>query len=157
MAKATPLICSLNAGEIDPILDARSDINKYYSGCRTLQNMVPLVQGGAVRMPGTKYVAEVKTSANSVRLVAFNFSTIQAYILEFGPLYIRVYKDGEQIVTGATEGSDLITHGAFDALTDWDDKDSGTGVSQLVAGQCQLYVTNTQHVGLGGQGTGHNN
>ena len=138
MPKTTPLICNFNAGEFDPLLDARSDIQKYYSGCRTLQNMVPLVEGGAKRMPGTKYVAEVKTSSSYTRLVAFNFSTTQTYILEFGALYIRVYKDGQQVLTAASEGADLVTNGNFSAGTSWTDKDSGTGTSAITGGQMVL-------------------
>ena len=58
--KKTPLICSFNAGELSPKVEVRSDINKYYAGCRTLEGMVPMVQGGTSRMPGTYYVAVVK-------------------------------------------------------------------------------------------------
>lgn len=62
MAKETPLINNFNGGEISPMIDVRSDIIKYYSGCRTLQNMVPHVEGGAKKMPGTYYVTVVKES-----------------------------------------------------------------------------------------------
>ncbi len=37
-----------------------------------------------------------------VRLVPFEFSTTQAYILEFGDLFIRVYKDNGQIQTAGS-------------------------------------------------------
>lgn len=60
--------------------------------------MIPLNGGGAMRRPGTYYVAEVKDSTKATRLVGFQFSTIQAYVLEFGNLYIRFYKDNGQIV-----------------------------------------------------------
>lgn len=63
MRKVSPLINNFNAGELSPELDLRVDIDKYYSGCRTLQNMVPLVEGGAMRMPGTYYTATVKNLA----------------------------------------------------------------------------------------------
>lgn len=99
MPKATPLINSFNAGEISPKVDLRSDVEKYYSGCRTLKNIVPLVEGGAVRMPGTYYVTSTKSSGIAV-LIPFSFSTVQAYILEFGATYIRFYKDEGQILSG---------------------------------------------------------
>jgi hypothetical protein len=98
MAKATPLIVSFNGGETSPKIDSRSDIQKYQSSCKTLENFVPLVEGGATRMPGTYFVIETKTSAKQSRLVPFHFSTTQAYVLEFGDLYIRFYKDEGQIV-----------------------------------------------------------
>ena len=100
VSKTTPLINNFNGGELSPKLDARSDINKYYSGCRTLQNMVPLVEGGAVRMPGTYYVAQSMyedVTPRTTRLVPFHFSTTQGYILEFSYHLIRFYKDDGQI------------------------------------------------------------
>lgn len=98
--RVTPLINNFNAGEIDPKIDARSDIAKYYSGCRTLEGMIPFVEGGASRSPGTHYVAGVKTSSKGTRVIPFHFSTIQAYIIELGDLYIRFYKDEGQILSG---------------------------------------------------------
>jgi len=98
MAQANPLINSFNGGELSPKISARSDITKYHSGCRTLENMIPLVEGGAMRMPGNYFVVETKTSSKASKLVPFHFSTIQAYILEFGENYIRVYKDEGQVL-----------------------------------------------------------
>ena len=57
-------------------------------------NYIVQAQGGASRRPGTRYVAEVKTSSAKVRLVAFQFSVSVAYVLEFGNQYIRFFKDG---------------------------------------------------------------
>ncbi len=91
MAKVTPLINNFNGGELCPKIDARSDYVKYPSGCRTLQNAIPLVEGGAMKMPGTKFVAEVKDSDKFTRSISFHFSTIQGYTLEFGDKYIRYY------------------------------------------------------------------
>jgi len=98
MAKATPLIISFNGGETSPKISARSDITKYSSACRTLENFLPLVEGGAARMPGTYFVIETKDSTKKSRLIPFHFSTIQAYVLEVGNKYIRFYKDEGQIV-----------------------------------------------------------
>ncbi len=93
MPKATPLINNFNGGELSPKIDARSDIQKYLSGCRTLENMIPLVEGGATRMPGSYFVIETKDSSKASRLIPFQFSTIQSYQLEFGDEYIRFYKE----------------------------------------------------------------
>lgn len=46
-----------------------------------------------MRRCGTVFVAEVKDSSKKTRVVRFEFSTTQAYILEFGDLYIRIYRD----------------------------------------------------------------
>src|SRR4030042_3061743 len=92
------MISNLNAGELSPILDARSDIQKYGSGCRTLENFIPMVEGGVKRTPGAYFVMEVKNSAHPTRIKGFSFSTSQAYQIEMGNLYFRFYKDQGQIV-----------------------------------------------------------
>ena len=58
MPRAAPLQPSLNAGELGPRMVARTDFAKYPLGCATLENMIPLPQGGATRRPGTVFVAE---------------------------------------------------------------------------------------------------
>lgn len=104
MPKVTPPVVNFNAGELSPLLDSRFDINKYGNGCRTLENFIPMVEGGVKRTPGTYYVLPTKvfTPAKKSRLKAFSFSTEQAYIIEMGDLYFRFFKDdgsgGGQIV-----------------------------------------------------------
>jgi len=102
MPFTTPIINNFSSGEVSPILDARTDLKKYYSGCRTLKNFICTLYGGVVRRPGTYYVAETKHSAASEdkksRLIPFEYNVEQAYILEFGNQYIRFYKNGGQIV-----------------------------------------------------------
>lgn len=88
---------AFNSGEMSPKLEGRTDIAKYSQGGRRLRNMVPMVHGGATRRPGTYFVAEVKDSSLSTRLIPFIFSTTQAYIVEMGNGYFRFYKDHGQI------------------------------------------------------------
>lgn len=59
-----------------------------------------MIQGGLTRRPGTYYVAEVKSSAAKTRLIPFEFSVTQAYILEFGSTYIRFYENDGQLLSG---------------------------------------------------------
>ncbi len=95
---AKVILTNFTGGELSPKLKGRVDLAKYHNGCQTLENMIVLPYGGAMRRPGTYYVAEVKDSSKKVRLVAFEFSTTQAYVLEFGNLYMRVYKDSGQVM-----------------------------------------------------------
>jgi len=92
-----PLL-SFNAGVLSPQIDARSDVRKYASGCRTLENFIPRIYGSAERRPGTKFIGSVKNASETSRLVAFQFSDTIAYILEFGPEYIRFFFDGGRVV-----------------------------------------------------------
>lgn len=91
MPKASPIQSSFNAGQISPRLEGRTDIDKYRSGCKTLENYIPLVGGAAMKRSGTRFVREVKDSSAKTRLIPFQFNTEQSYILEFGNLYIRFY------------------------------------------------------------------
>lgn len=70
----------------------RSDFGKYDNSCATLQNMIPLSQGPAVRRPGTYYIAETETMTEKSRLIPFKYSITDAYILEFGDFYMRVFR-----------------------------------------------------------------
>lgn len=93
-------IMSFNAGELTPLVDGRSDLEKYYFGCRLMENFIPLPYGPAERRPGTYFVAELKDNDKKANLVSFQYSTEQAYILEFGDEYIRFCKDRGQILHG---------------------------------------------------------
>ena len=93
-----PLL-SFNAGELSPQIDARSDVRKYASGCRVLENFIPRIYGSAERRPGTKFIGSVKDAdAGKSRVVSFQFSDTIAYILEFGPEYIRMFFDGGRVI-----------------------------------------------------------
>ena len=101
MAKVSAIQNNFNGGEISPLLFGRPDVDKYKTGLQTCLNFVPLIQGPIERRPGMGFVKEVKTSANLTRIIRFEFSTTQAYIIELGNLYARFYKDNGAILDGA--------------------------------------------------------
>ena len=109
MAKASTIQSSFNAGELSPTLDGRVDLAKYGYGCAKMENFYPLVQGGARKRSGTRFVNEVRDSADVTRLIPFEFNTTQAYILEFGNLYMRVYKDGGQVLDSLSAIYEIAT------------------------------------------------
>ena len=100
MPKVSAALTNFTAGELSPRLQGRTDLEKYFNGCKVMENMTIHPHGGATRRPGTKFIHEVKTSANSTRLIPFEFSTTQTYIMEFGNNYIRFFKDGGIITEG---------------------------------------------------------
>lgn len=105
---------SFTGGEWSPSLHSRADLAKYASAVKTMKNFVPSPQGGVSNRPGTKFIQEVKDSSKTVRLIPFQYSTEQAYMLEFGDEYIRVYKDGaavleaDKTITGATQADPVV-------------------------------------------------
>ena len=102
MARVAAQLTNFTGGELSPRLDGRNDLTKYSSGCKTLENFIVYPHGAAARRPGTNFISEVKTSAKKTRLIPFEFSTTQTYILEFGDQYIRVYKDQGQVQSGGS-------------------------------------------------------
>lgn len=102
MSLSFPLLSNFTGGVASPRLDGRVDMNKYFNSCRTLQNMIIHPHGGASRRFGTVYVTEIKDSSSIARLIPFQFSTTQAYILEMGNQYIRFYMNNGQIQSGAS-------------------------------------------------------
>ena len=108
MAKTTFGFTNFTAGELSPRLDGRTGLEKYFNGCKTLENMVIHPHGGASRRPGTNFVSEVKSSANKTRLIPFEFSTTQTYMMEFGNQYIRFHKDNG-IITETGKSISAIT------------------------------------------------
>ena len=100
MPRTTLALTSFVSGELGAKLDGRTDFAKYSTGAKTLENFLVHPQGSATRRVGTQFVAEVKNSAAKTRLIPFEFSTVQTYVLEFGNQYMRVYKDKGQVLSG---------------------------------------------------------
>jgi len=114
MPRTTAALNSFVSGEFSAKMDGRTDFEKYSSGCKTLENMLVHPQGAAARRVGTQFIAEVKTSSLKTRLIPFEFSTTQTYVLEFGNTYIRMFKDKGQItesdvtVSGITQANPAV-------------------------------------------------
>src|SRR4030095_8412255 len=88
---AHPFQTNFTGGEMTEQLLARVDWQKYANGAACLKNFLPRTHGGAARRAGTMYLGSVRDPSVPVRLVKFEFSVTQAYILEFGDLYIRFW------------------------------------------------------------------
>jgi hypothetical protein len=116
MPKASPAIVAFNSGEWSPLLDGRTDLQKYGSACRTVEGFIPTVQGPARRRPGTHYVAGVKDNADQTWLVPFEFSATQGYVLEFGDGYVRFYTNRGQLNISAPSAWVTATVYAVGAL-----------------------------------------
>lgn len=94
---------SFSAGELAPATYARVDLSRYFTGLRTCRNFMVMPEGGVRNRAGSKFLAETKTSARKSRLIPFQFSTEQTYVIEVGHLYMRFYTNGGQLLnSGAT-------------------------------------------------------
>lgn len=90
---------SFTGGEWGPSLAARVDLAKYGTALKHCENFVVQSFGGISTRPGTRFLAEAKDSTKPVRLIPFQFSVEQGYILEFGDQTMRVYKDGALVLS----------------------------------------------------------
>ena len=114
MARVAAQLTNFTGGELSPRLDGRNDLTKYSSGCKTLENFIVYPHGAAARRSGTTFVAEVADSDNKTRLIPFEFSTTQTYMLEFSNLKMRVYKDdgsvleGDKTISGITQANPAV-------------------------------------------------
>ncbi|MDO7240321.1 carbohydrate-binding protein [Acinetobacter baumannii] len=79
---------NFSAGELSPTLYTRTDIQQYSNGAKKLLNVIPLVEGGIRKRPGTLFLT---TSATSLRLIPFVVNSDQAYMLILKPLSIQVF------------------------------------------------------------------
>lgn len=108
MPKASPLQNDFSGGEFSPLYHGRVDAKRYGTGLATCLNYIPMLQGGLTKRPGTKFASVAKDSTKATRVVRFEFSTTQAYILEFGDQYIRFYRNNA-IITGTTQAITAAT------------------------------------------------
>ena len=92
---------SFAAGEIAPSLWGRDDLPSHAHGLRLSRGFIVTPHGSALNRPGTPYLGPVKDHTKRSRLVTFNFGNDQNFILEFGDLYVRFWKDGGQVMNGA--------------------------------------------------------
>ncbi len=108
--KAAPLISSLNAGELGPTLDGRTDLPKYTQGAKVSENFLHLIQGPARRRGGSKFIEAVKNSAHRSWDVKFEFSATQAFVLEFGDGYVRFFTSRAQLLVSGVAAYNAITN-----------------------------------------------
>ena len=114
MSRVSRIQTNFTAGELSPKLFGRPDISRYANATETLENFLVFPHGGASRRSGTRFVKEVKDSSAATVLIPFEFSITQAYVIEFGNLYCRFYKDqgsileANVVISGATRASPCV-------------------------------------------------
>ncbi|WP_180168808.1 carbohydrate-binding protein [Acinetobacter sp. YH12021] len=79
---------NFSAGELSPTLYTRTDIQQYSNGAKRLKNVIPLVEGGVRKRPGTilKYVI-----SSAVRLIPFIVNSDNSFLLALKPGQLTVF------------------------------------------------------------------
>jgi len=109
MGKVSTIQTNFTAGEVSPQINGRVDLSRYANGAAIMENFIVRPQGGAYRRSGSRFVNEVKNSDDYTRLIPFEFSDIQAYSLEFGDSYMRVYMDGGIVESAPSTPVEVVT------------------------------------------------
>lgn len=160
--RAAPIQTNFTAGELSPRLAGRVDLAKYANGAQRLENVIVQAHGGVSRRPGMRFVAATKETAKPVRLLPFEFSAEQAYVLELGDRYMRFYRDRGRLEVAAVSAS--VANGGFDSgIAGWSDESTapadidhdaaasrlvlnGSGAARAIARQQISCQANTLHV-----------
>lgn len=98
MARFVSIQTNFSTGELDPLLRARVDLTAYQNALEKATNVVCQPQGGIRRRPGTRYITSLPNSgaesaANGTRLVEFEFSTSDSYMLCFTHNRMYIFKN----------------------------------------------------------------
>lgn len=94
---STAIQHSFAGGQLSPTIWNRVDHEKYASGLKKNRNMIVARDGSIMNRAGTGYVGTVKYQGVNVRLIPFEISLAQSYVLEFGDRYLHVIKNGSYI------------------------------------------------------------
>ena len=102
------LATNFTSGELDPLLRGRSDLEQYQNGLERAKNVMVQPQGGVRRRDGLRYVGDF-TGFTAFKMIPFEFSTTDSYLLVLVAGRIYVYKAGVRQTNINGSGNDYIT------------------------------------------------
>ena len=114
MPRFVDIQTNFSTGELDPLLRARIDLQQYNNALAKATNVLIQPQGGMRRRPGLKHIVELpntstESAANGVRLISFEFSVDDSYMLCFTHNRMYVVKDGVLITNINASGNPYLT------------------------------------------------
>lgn len=93
---------NFTGGEISPRALGRFDLAKYVNSAETIENFIIYQLGGVLFRPGTRWTAATKDHTQRSRLLKFQYSTEQSYVIEAGNQYFRFFANGGQLTGPST-------------------------------------------------------
>jgi hypothetical protein len=114
MARFVKMQTNFTSGELDPLIRARTDLKTYSNALEKATNVVCQPQGGITRRPGTRYITALPNSGtesagNGVRLVPFEFSVDESYMLCFTHNRMYVFRNGNLVTNINGSGNPYLT------------------------------------------------
>lgn len=107
---------TFDVGELSPQVLGRTDLEKRSAGLGTLKNFIALAHGPVERRPGLEFIAELRLSSETGRLIPFEFSVDDAYMIVLNNGYFRFFRDGAPIGAGPYEVSYTYTEAQIDEI-----------------------------------------
>jgi hypothetical protein len=123
MARFVDVTTNFSTGELDPLLRARVDLATYANALAKATNVLIQPQGGLRRRPGLKHILELPNSStpsagNGVRLVPFQFSVDDSYMLCFTHQRMYIIKAGSVIANINGTGNNYLTTTVTSSMVD---------------------------------------
>lgn len=99
MANTKVLQSNFSSGELSEKAQGRTDIARYPNAAAILENVVSRTLGSADKRAGLEWLARTKDMTKRSRLVPYVISQDEAYMLEMGAGYLRVFTpDGKPVL-----------------------------------------------------------
>lgn len=117
MRKQQPIQYKFSKGEITPRLQGDTSSDTYREGLAECLNMVPLAQGPIVSRTGSIYLGNAIDNDN-IRLIPFTILRAGNFVLELGPLTLRIFNENGLVDIGGQEHvADNVFSNEFDFWT----------------------------------------
>lgn len=129
-----------NRGLVSRLAMARVDVERVAVSAEVMSNWIPRVLGAMTFRPGTRWLGNTANNAAAVYM-PFEFAFDDTAILEMTPSLMRVWANGDTLVTRPAVSA-AISNGDFTSdLAGWTDADETGAVSSWESGSMKLLGT----------------
>lgn len=158
--KSRDILAVFNRGRISRLAVARTDVARVALSSEVQTNWMPRTLGSMSLRPGMKYNGAFLDDG---AMIPFVYSNDDVAMIELTATNMRVWENGDSVITRPSVSS-VISNGGFGSnLNDWTDADDGASVSDWTGGFMRLlgaseaYARRRQEVtvSVGDQGTIH--
>ena len=106
--RVTQFQTNFSVGELDPLIRARTDLAQYQNALEEATNVIIQPQGGLKRRDGLKFIYDFGTSFTAFKLIPFEFSVTDSFLLVLVVGRIYVFKAGVLQTNINSSGNDYI-------------------------------------------------
>lgn len=106
--RVTQFQTNFSVGELDPLLRARTDLQQYQNALEEATNVIVQPQGGLRRRDGLEFITDFGSSFTKFKMIPFEFSVADSYLLVFVVGRIYIYKGGIQQTNINGSGNDYL-------------------------------------------------